>query len=211
MASGRPECPWLTRVTMAITRLPAKPIVSRWMPPLALSGAILLLRLRLVRRLPRPIARLRELVAPLHSVNVYGLFSVMTTRRPEIVVEGSDDGVVWRAYELPYKPGAVDRPPRFVAPHQPRLDWQLWFAALGPPPAWFQSFLARLLEGAPEVLGLLASNPFADRPPRFVRALLYYYSMTDRATRRRTGAWWQRKLLGVYFPPCSLARERHAV
>ena len=81
----------------------------------------------------------------------------------------------------------------------------MWFAALGPPPAWFERFLVRLFEGSPDVLALLGPNPFPDRPPRYVRALVYDYHMTDRATRRRTGAWWRRELVGVYFPPCGLS------
>ena len=93
-----------------------------------------------------------------------------------------------------------------MAPHQPRLDWQMWFAALGGAADWFATFLARLLEGSPDVLGLLADNPFPDHPPRYVRALLYDYRMTDRATRKRTGAWWDRRLIGTYFPTSSLSR-----
>jgi len=174
-------------------------------PAFALSGALLCARLHVVRRLPRAIVRLHQAVAPLRSINAYGLFAVMTTRRPELVVEGSDDGHHWRAYRFRYKPGPVGRPPRFIAPHQPRLDWQMWFAALGPPPAWFERFLVRLLEGSPDVLALLGPNPFPDRPPRYVRSLVYDYHMTDRATRRRTGAWWRRELVGVYFPPCGLS------
>jgi hypothetical protein len=80
----------------------------------------------------------------------------------------------------------------------------MWFAALGYPPAWFPAFVARLLEGSPDVLALLATNPFPDRPPRFLRALLYEYRMTDLETRRRTGAWWQRTLLGLYSGPSAL-------
>jgi hypothetical protein len=159
---------------------------------------------RFGRNAPRPLERLRERLAPLRSVNSYGLFSVMTTTRPEIVVEGSDDGQTWREYQFRYKPGDPRRPPRWVAPHQPRLDWQMWFAALGPPPAWFASFMLRLLESSPEVLGLLATNPFPERPPRFVRALLYDYSPTDLRTKRETGRWWDRVPLGTYFPTVSL-------
>ena len=94
--------------------------------------------------------------------------------------------------------------PGTVAPHQPRLDWQMWFAALRPPPRWFVAFLARLLEGSPDVLKLLGTNPFPDRPPRYVRALLYEYRMTNLETKRRTGAWWQRELIGTYFPTSTL-------
>lgn len=156
--------------------------------------------------LPAPAQRALSAVGPWRAVNTYGLFAVMTTVRPEIVVEGSLDGETWLAYEFRYKPGEVRRPPPFVAPHQPRLDWQMWFAALRPAFAtpWFPRFLVRLLEGSPEVLSLLAKNPFPQGPPRYVRARLYDYRFTDFATRRATGAWWERELLGEYFPPIAL-------
>jgi predicted DCC family thiol-disulfide oxidoreductase YuxK len=152
--------------------------------------------------LPRPAIAFAQWLEPLRSVNRYGLFAVMTTRRPEIVVEGSDDGETWKAYEFRWKPGGARRRPDFVAPHQPRLDWQMWFAALQQcaDNPWFLSFQARLLQGEPRVLRLLATNPFSDRPPRFVRAQLYEYRFTDRETRRRTGAWWRRDLVGPYCP-----------
>ncbi len=177
-------------------------------PLIGASLALLLARLRVIPRLPRIVGRALELLAPLHAVNSYGLFAVMTTRRPEIAIEGSDDGVTWREYRFRWRPGDPRRRPRRVAPHQPRLDWQMWFAALGPPPDWFQSLLVRLLEGSPEVLRLLAANPFPRRPPLLVRALLYDYEMTDRATRRRDGTWWRRALVGVYFPACCLPGRR---
>jgi hypothetical protein len=146
---------------------------------------------------PSPVFWLARAVSPLRSVNSYGLFAVMTTTRPEIVVEGSDDGETWRAYEFRYKPGDPHRRPGFVAPHQPRLDWQMWFAALGgscDQSPWMQGLFQRLREGSPPVVGLLGSNPFPDRPPRYVRALLYDYRFADLATHRRTGEWWQRRL-----------------
>jgi hypothetical protein len=147
-------------------------------------------------------------IESLRLANRYGLFAVMTTERPEIVVEGSDDGVTWLPYEFRYKPGDVRRAPPWVAPHQPRLDWQMWFAALSSPRAnpWFASFIVRLLEGSPDVLALLKTNPFPDAPPRYVRALLYDYQFTERDA-AVDGAWWRRELLGVYFPPVSLPRR----
>ena len=140
-------------------------------------------------------------IEPFRSVNSYGLFAVMTTTRPEIIVEGSDDGERWLAYEFKYKPGDVRRPPPVVAPHQPRLDWQMWFAALGSSreAPWFESFCQRLLEGSPDVLRLLDRDPFGGRPPRYVRALLYQYHFADRATHRRDGSWWTRELIGEYM------------
>ena len=130
----------------------------------------------------------------------------MTTERREIIVEGSNDGVNWLPYEFKYKPGDVNRRPAFVAPHQPRLDWQMWFAALGDyrQNPWFMDFCERLLQGSPEVLALLEKNPFPDHPPRYIRAELYDYHFTDLAERRATGAWWKREFIGEYLPPISL-------
>jgi lipase maturation factor 1 len=154
---------------------------------------------------PRPVIALARALSPLRSINSYGLFAVMTTARPEIVIEGSDDGATWRAYEFRYKPGDPARRPGFVAPHQPRLDWQMWFAALGTceQSPWLDRLFQRLLEGSPPVVGLLADDPFAGHPPRYVRALLYDYQFTDLATHRRTGEWWHRRLEGEFCPPVS--------
>ncbi|MFY0528064.1 lipase maturation factor family protein [Archangium gephyra] len=120
-------------------------------------------------------------------------------------MEGSDDGETWHEYTFRYKVSDPERAPRQVAPHQPRLDWQMWFAALGSPPVWLLAFMLRLLEGSPDVLKLLAINPFPERPPRYIRATLYDYRMTDRETHRSTGAWWSRERVGLYLPPLSLA------
>jgi hypothetical protein len=149
--------------------------------------------------------RLIQWLEPFRLVNGYGLFSVMTTERPEIIVEGSNDGVRWRAYEFKWKPGNVNRRPRFAAPHQPRLDWQMWFAAPGNyhGDPWVARFLRRLLQGSRDVLALLGTNPFPDRPPRFIRAVLYDYHFTDLATRKTTGAWWWRERRGLYSPVLS--------
>ena len=165
---------------------------SRWRLLAALPGAVVtatlgaLSLLALARRVAprrfrsRWVTPVERVAREHHAVNSYGLFAVMTRRRPEIVIEGSDDGVTWKSYELPYKPGDPRRRSGWVAPHQPRLDWQLWFAALGAPPRWFEQLLRRLLEGSPAVLALFAENPFPERPPRYVRAMLYEYHMTDR-------------------------------
>jgi len=182
--------------------LPALPLaaVVLWMSALQLLGLF-------TRGLPLgPLARLTRALEPLRIANSYGLFAVMTTSRPEIVVEGSQDGKLWLAYGFKWKPGDVSKRPGFVAPHQPRLDWQMWFAALSSCQAtpWFLNFMGRLLEGKPEVLALLAKNPFPDRPPRYLRALLYDYRFTAPAERRASGAWWKRKVTGFYCPVLSL-------
>ena len=155
---------------------------------------------------PAPLVALYGWVSPFRSVNNYGLFAVMTTTRPEIVVEGSNDGKNWRPYEFKYKPGDPKRPPRFVAPHQPRLDWQMWFAALGTAREnrWFIQFCYRLLQGSPEVIELLKDNPFPKSPPRYIRAMLYEYHFSDFRARRAEGIWWRRELKGEYCPVLSL-------
>ncbi|MGN6393464.1 MAG: lipase maturation factor family protein [Gemmatimonadales bacterium] len=151
--------------------------------------------------LPRWSIAVLGAVAPLRSFNGYGLFRVMTTERPEIVVEGSSDGREWREYDFRYKPGPVDRAPRFVEPYHPRLDWQMWFAALDPMSgAPLLASLARgLRAGTPAIVSLIGRNPFSTTPPRVVRFALYDYRFTTWSERRRTGAWWQRRLEG-YLP-----------
>ena len=153
-----------------------------------------------------PVAATDIWLSPFRTFNSYGLFAVMTTERREIVVEGSNDGANWLPYEFKYKPGDVNRQPAFVAPHQPRLDWQMWFAALGnyEQNPWLGNFSMRLLQGSPEVLALLDKNPFPAHPPRYIRAELYDYHFTGFAERQKTGAWWKREFIGEYLPPISL-------
>ena len=143
-----------------------------------------------------------------HLVNSYGLFRRMTETRPEIIIEGSNDGKHWQAYEFFWKPGELSRAPQINMPHQPRLDWQMWFEALrfeqifdatetveprymSP---WFRAFLTRLMQEQPEVLKLLKKNPFPDHPPKFFRLALYQYRFTTRQERHATGNWWHRDL-----------------
>jgi hypothetical protein len=148
---------------------------------------------------PELTQRIEGLIEPLHLVSPYGLFAVMTTVRDEIIIEGSNDGIDWRAYEFRYKPGEPTRRPRWNIPHQPRLDWQMWFAALEDPRElpWFSRFLQRLLENEPTVIALLESNPFPDRAPKYLRAQFYDYRYADRND-KVTGRWWDRRLLGRY-------------
>lgn len=159
----------------------------------------------------RPIALLGECVEPFRIVNGYGLFRVMTKSRPEIILEGSADGVEWLPYDFRWKPGDVNQRPHWVAPHQPRLDWQMWFAALGTyrQNPWFVGLTRQLLENNPVVTRLLAHNPFPDKPPVYVRSTLYHYHFTSRAEHRATGAWWKREARGAYLPPVSLRNFRN--
>jgi lipase maturation factor 1 len=155
---------------------------------------------------PALLHSLYRAVAPFRSINSYGLFAVMTTNRLEIIIEGSNDGQEWRAYEFKYKPGPLDRRPGFVAPHQPRLDWQMWFAALGNfrQNQWFMRLCQSLLQGSTPVLDLFASNPFPKAPPKYIRARLYEYHFTTPAERARSGHWWRSQYKGPYCPVLSL-------
>jgi lipase maturation factor 1 len=152
---------------------------------------------------PISLVELGQYVAPFRSTNSYGLFAVMTTERPEITVEGSEDGTNWKPYQFRWKPGELNRRPGFTTPHMPRLDWQLWFAALAGDcrrAPWFLRFEQKLLEGSPEVLSLLGENPFPERPPHYVRARLEAYTFTRWGSRD----WWAREDRGIFCPPIEL-------
>ncbi len=176
----------------------------------ALTAIILLLTVgRMIETFsgdaPEPFRTMVRVASPFEIANSYGLFAVMTTSRPEIIVEGSADGETWQTYEFRYKPGDLKRAPQWAAPFQPRLDWQMWFAALGNfrerQNQWFIRFATRLLEGSADVEALLERNPFPGHPPRYVRATVYEYTFSTSAEHKATGVWWNRKPLGVYLPP----------
>jgi lipase maturation factor 1 len=156
-------------------------------------------------RPPGWLANFYEQVEAFRIVNGYGLFRVMTKDRDEIVIEGSADGIEWLPYEFKWKPGDVKRAPGWCAPHQPRLDWQMWFAALETPQQnpWLAGLIVRLLENSRDVTGLLARNPFPDKPPQYIRAMFYRYRFTNNEERRQTGAWWKRQELREYLPTIS--------
>lgn len=160
-------------------------------------------------QLSAPTAAVLDAVAPFRTLNNYGLFRVMTTTRAEIVIEGSRDGRTWTAYEFRDKPGDLARRPTWVAPHQPRLDWQMWFAALGRVEhnRWVLSLCDHLLKNTPAVTALLATNPFADAPPTHLRAVRYEYHFTTREERARTGRWWRRTPVDYYLAPTNLRRS----
>jgi predicted DCC family thiol-disulfide oxidoreductase YuxK len=160
--------------------------------------------------MPSPIRVLAQSVAPLRIASGYGLFRVMTKDRKEIEIEGSRDGIDWFVYPFKWKPGDVTRPPGWCAPHQPRLDWQMWFAALSSvrQNTWFINLAVRLLENKPEVTQLFAHNPFPGAGPRYIRAMFYRYRFTTAEERGRSRAWWKREELGEYLPTISAEQLR---
>lgn len=161
-------------------------------------------RLGLQGAWPKPVEAACAAVAPFRSLNTYGLFAVMTKERREIVIEGSDDGVTWKPYELRWQPGDVHRMPPVALLHMPRVDWQMWFASLGDwgdgRQAWLRAFCGRILEGSPAVERFLAENPFPDAPPRYVRTTSWDYRFATWRELRATGAWWTRSDARPYGP-----------
>ncbi len=141
-----------------------------------------------------------RLLAQFRIANAYGLFAIMTPARYEIEFQGSNDGKNWIAYPFRYKPQDPKERPGFYAPYQPRFDWNLWFASLGPWRAspWIVLAQERLLEGSPGVLELFRDDPFHGKPPSMVRTVLWQYWFTDLETKRKTGAWWRRTELGPF-------------
>ena len=213
----------LRRLTPAAwrARLEAWPAVSEQKSPTRLARApalvaagllVLLASDAALRRLGLPssqwLGSTLQVAAPLRAINSYGLFAVMTTTRPEILLEGSDDGRKWRPYAFHWKPGALDRAPGFALLHMPRLDWQLWFAALRgcERAAWFHRFLAATLEGREPVAEMLRVNPFPDQPPRYLRSSTYAYEFTGRHDDR----WWRRSFSSAYCATVTLRGGRLA-
>lgn len=219
---------WATIVVMAAAI--ADPVLQAVMPfattpaaafapaPAWFSGAVLVLTLVVVvlsaapvRNLLSPRQAMNASFDPFRLVNTYGAFGSVSRVRDEVVIEGTDaeavgDDAEWREYEFKGKPGDVRRLPRQFAPYHLRLDWLMWFLPLSSRygERWFVPFLVKLLEGDRPTLRLLRRNPFPDRPPRFVRALLYRYRFTTWRERRETGAWWSRSLLGEFVQPIRL-------
>jgi hypothetical protein len=151
---------------------------------------------------------------PLQIVNTYGAFGSIRRERYEIVIEGTTEAApsertVWREYEFKGKPGNPGRRPTQIAPYHLRLDWLMWFAAMGPSgeQEWFSPLIAKLLQGDKATIGLLASDPFPNDRPRWIRARSYRYTFTTREQHAQTGRWWNRTLVSDYLPPVQL-RQR---
>lgn len=200
------------KIVRLIEKRPPKPEGKIAVRFAGISAAIILLvtGLRLVMYvagpLPAPLTWPEEAIAPLHVVNTYGPFAVMTKMRDEIIIEGSNDGAHWKEYGFPYKPGDVTHEPPWNIPHQPRVDWQFWFASLELPQQnlWLLHFMQGLLKGEPVVTAFVTNNPFPDRPPKYLRALFYDYRFTTPEERQKTGAWWVRNPAGTYIPEVHL-------
>ena len=144
-------------------------------------------------------------VARAYSVsNRYHVFPVMDTQRLELITEWSYDGQTWQPLEFEYKPGHPMRAPEFIVPHQPRLDWIMWFVPKGGAPFiyTYQRFLDRLREGSAPVVSLLPIDTFKHGPPKYFRAHIARYTFADATSIRETGRWWNiRYHSPMWLPP----------
>jgi len=147
---------------------------------------------------------------PFSLVSSYGLFRRMTgvgdvggdgnlVSRPEIEIQGSFDQSVWHTFNFTDKADDRRSPP-WVAPHQPRLDWQMWFSALNPNfDRWFLHFIYKLLNNEKPVLALLGRNPlFEERPPRWIRVARFHYNFTTFAS--GDSKWWRKSYVSHHMP-----------
>jgi hypothetical protein len=197
---------------LPIARPPLQPTpAAQRVATVGLAAIVALLSIPPVLNMLSPEQMMNTSFNPLQIVNTYGAFGSVTKERFEIVIEGTADETLsastsWKEYEFKGKPGELAHRPPLVAPYHMRLDWLMWFAAMSNAAdySWFQPLMLKLLEGDGAVLGLMRSNPFPDRPPRWIRAQLYLYHFTSPEERRRTGAWWTRTLAGPYFPEARL-------
>ena len=163
---------------------------------------------------PTAVVEAHESLGGLRISNNYGLFARMTLDRPEILVEGSTDGVTWRPYVFDHKPGPLDRAPSFIGLHMPRLDWQMWFAALRGScqnARWYLGFIRRLLEGKEAVVRLVGLNPFPEEPPTYIRSRLQHYTFTTPHERERTGAIWHAEEHRPFCPTLQLSAQGRLV
>lgn len=159
--------------------------------------------------LPAPIITGLRAAAPYHIANSYGMFAVMTTQRPEIVFEGSDDLTHWQEYSFKFKVDRLDKAPPLMAPHMPRLEWRLWFEAMdvSRTEPWVLNLCHLMLRGDKEVMRMFVPGPFVDsKPPRYLRAFVYDYHFTDFKGLEK-GQWWWRENKRLFIPPVELDGE----
>jgi hypothetical protein len=137
-------------------------------------------------------------------VNTYGAFGSVTMERHELVIEGTLDEdpetATWRAYELPCKPGDLDRRPCVLGPYHRRLDWLIWFSAMSDQPGdpWIVHMLWKLLDGD-RAIRTLVHDPFAGAKPRWVRIRRFVYHLQPPGAEH----WWTRDSEQLWIPPLS--------
>jgi hypothetical protein len=175
----------------------------------AVTGLVAVLSIQVVLNLLSPHQAMNTSYDPLHLVNTYGAFGSVGRERPVIIFEGSestdpDAATDWKEYPYVGSPWDPKHRPPFIAPYQPHLDWQLWFAAMSTPDEypWTRNLVWKLLHNDPAMLGLFAGNPFPDHPPRYIRAVLYIYQFAP--LNNPEHVYWTRDLVGSWLPAYSV-------
>jgi Lipase maturation factor len=142
----------------------------------------------------------------LSLVNTYGAFGSIDFVRHELIIEGTLDEdpahATWRAYELPCKPGDLDRRPCVLGPYHRRLDWLIWFAAMADEPAdaWILHLVWKLLDNDRGIRELLGVDPFDGAAPRWVRIRRFVYHLEPMSSPH----WWSRDHEQLWLPPVDL-------
>ncbi len=191
--------------------LTRRPSTAPWLPQrlaigtvavfVAVASAMHFKELIDLQPIKSDVGKLLDYAEAYRAVNKYHVFGSMKTERIELQIEGSQDGREWKQYAFKYRPGDPARAPTWVIPHQPRLDWQMWFVPLGPVHLrWFDNFLQRLLDNSPTVTALLRTDPFPDTAPRYLRVQAYRYTFTTAEQRAASGDWWTVEPLGPFTP-----------
>jgi len=205
----RPLLPGVLTARAGNAAIETKPARAQLAVSLLLAALVGWLSIPVVRNLLSSRQAMNTSFDTLHLVNTYGAFGTVGRERYELVFEGTNDDIPaefadWRAYEFKVKPGDPHRPPAVITPYHHRLDWQIWFAAMATPNdyPWTVAFIWHLLQKDPATLGLLASNPFPDQPPKHIRVLRYRYKFAPSGNAE--GNWWTRERLEVWLPPISL-------
>jgi len=164
------------------------------------SSVAVFLKMTVASKIPVLITQSTVIIRSWGIGHAFHIFPTMQTERHELQIEGSYDGKEWKSYQFKYKPGPLQQRPAFIVPHQPRLDWMIWFV----PPQhaefmyFFDRFITKLEQGSAEVSALLEHNPFSEKPPKFIRVQVFQYKFTNFEERRQTGNWWKYKYLGLF-------------
>jgi hypothetical protein len=177
----------------------------------ALAAGVAVLSIGPVANMLSPDQIMNTSFTSLDLVNTYGAFGTVGRERLGVVFEGTDgapddEGAVWKPYPYLALPADPDSATRQIAPYQPRLDWQMWFAAMSTPDQypWTLHLIWKLLHGDPGALSLFGGNPFPDHPPRFVRATLYRYRFAPPGDPH----YWTRESLGPWIGPLAADDRR---
>ncbi|MEO6848707.1 MAG: lipase maturation factor family protein [Chthoniobacterales bacterium] len=175
----------------------------------SLAAIIAFLSIPAVMNMVSPNQVMNESFDPLHIVNTYGAFGSVGRERTTVVFEGTSEETlnaktVWTPYLYKALPVKLDRMPPQIAPYQLRLDWQMWFAGMSNVEEypWTLHLVWKLLHNDPGILSLFDGNPFPEKPPSYVRAMLYRYKFAKPGNPH--GDWWEREELGQWLPPFSI-------